>query len=467
MAHRQLRSGSREQLLDVIAQQQALCDALTARCRALTRENQALKAQLRQLAARLPPVEPRWTPWIRPPPKAHPQPPGQKPGHVGVTRATPTRVDRVVTQSLTACPQCHTRLGHPVAVTRHRQEDLIPARVVTTCFRRARYYCRHCRRVVTAPPAPDELPASRLGPRILTEIVLLRYVHGLPFQKIRQRFQESAGLTVSAGALAQALQRLATWLAVEEQTLLQQIRASPVVHADETGWRITGRSHWLWAFVTDRLAAYTVDRSRGSGVPQRVLGWRYPGVVVSDFHSAYNGLDSLQQRCWVHLLRELHRVGQRDASAAYRAARRRLRRIFADARRLVAARPGVATTVFQRRRAALAHRLWAWSQTPYATVGLRRLARRVARHHAQLLTFVDVPGVAPDNNHAERWIRPHVILRNRSYQSRSGRGAATHATLMSLVQTLTLQGRAVGETLREAYRRHRQGDLTPVVVSQS
>ena len=38
---------------------------------------------------------------------------------------------------------------------------------------------------------------------------------------------------------------------------------------------------------------------------------------------------------------------------------------------------------------------------------------------------------------------------------------------MSLVQTLTLQGRAIGETLQSAYLRHRHGDLTPVVVSQS
>ena len=72
-----------------------------------------------------------------------------------------------------------------------------------------------------------------------------------------------------------------------------------------------------------------------------------------------------------------------------------------------------------------------------------------------------------DNNQAERAIRPHVIIRHRSYQCRSPTGAATHADLMSLVQTLAQQGRAIGETLKSAYLRHRHGDLTPVVVSQS
>ncbi|MBI3615194.1 MAG: hypothetical protein HY211_01630, partial [Candidatus Omnitrophica bacterium] len=70
-----------------------------------------------------------------------------------------------------------------------------------------------------------------------------------------------------------------------------------------------------------------------------------------------------------------------------------------------------------------------------------------------------------ENNQAERLIRPNVILRNRSYQSRSPQGAATHSALMSLVQTLTLQDRAVGETLKAAYLTHRHGDFTPVVVS--
>ena len=133
----------------------------------------------------------------------------------------------------------------------------------------------------------------------MTEALLLRYVHGLPFQNIQRRFQEAAHLKVSEGALAQALQRIAQWLSVDTQALIQQLRASAVVHADETGWKITGTNHWLWAFVTDRLAAYTVDRSRGSSVPQQMLGSQYPGIVVSDFHSAYNLLPGHQQKCWV------------------------------------------------------------------------------------------------------------------------------------------------------------------------
>ena len=392
---------------------------------------------------------------------------GQKPGHPGMTRATPTHIDRLIEQRLARCPQCHGPLGSSVAVTTHLQEDVMPARVEVTCFQRHRYYCSRCRTVVTAPPAPEEIPHSRLGPQVLTQALLLKYVHGLPFNKIRICFQQFAHLTVSEGAFAQALQRVSRWLQVETSALLEAIRTSPATHVDETGWKLTGVNHWLWAFVTDRLAYYRIDRSRGAGVPKDVLGEAYRGVVVSDFYSAYNRLQGPQQKCWVHLLRELRDGAKTELSDEYRRAHRRLRRVFLDARRLVRSRSTLPPLRVQRRQQRLEARLFTWGATPYHNKTLRRLAGRILKHHHQLLTCLKVPGVPMDNNQAERAIRPHVIIRHRSYQSRSPTGAATHADLMSLVQTLTLQGRAIGETLRTAYLRHRHGDLTPVVVSQS
>ena len=297
------------------------------------REIVALKQEVQRLTERLhPPKRPPFS-------FAHvfhrAQRPGQKPGHPGMTRATPVHIDCVVEQRLARCPQCHGRLGPSVAVTTHLQEDLIPARVEVTCFTRHRYYCARCRTVVTAPPAPEEIPQSRLGPQVLAHALLLKYVHGLPFNKIRTCRQQFANLTVSEGALAQALQRVSRWLQVETTALREAIRASPATHVDETGWKLTGINHWLWAFVTERLAYYRIDRSCGAGIPKDVLGEQYPGVVISGFHSADNRLTSPQQKCWVRLLRELRDCAKTEWSEEYRVAHRALRRLFLDARRLV------------------------------------------------------------------------------------------------------------------------------------
>ena len=77
-------------------------------------------------------------------------------------------------------------------------------------------------------------------------------------------------------------------------------------------------------------------------------------------------------------------------------------------------------------------------------------------HQDSLFTFLDVPGLPSDNNTAERAIKPHVIIRNRSYQNRTPAGAGAHGVLSSLVQTLLLQKRPVLQSIARAYLHHRQ-----------
>ena len=87
--------------------------------------------------------------------------------------------------------------------------------------------------------------------------------------------------------------------------IVDRIRASPVVHADETGWRQDGANGYVWTFSapTDR---YFLRRGRNKEVVDEVLGEPFSGVLVSDFYAAYNHYPGLKQRCWAHLLREAH-----------------------------------------------------------------------------------------------------------------------------------------------------------------
>ena len=105
-----------------------------------------------------------------------PKTPGQKEGHPGMTRKKPKEIDREVELKLKACPDCHHRLSPSQEMVEHVQEDIIPARVQTTCFKKHRYYCKQCEKLVTAPYAEDEIPNSYLGPNILIQAVILASV---------------------------------------------------------------------------------------------------------------------------------------------------------------------------------------------------------------------------------------------------------------------------------------------------
>ena len=74
----------------------------------------------------------------------------------------------------------------------------------------------------------------------------------------------------------------------------------------------------------------------------------------------------------------------------------------------------------------------------------------------------------PDNNHAERMIRPAVIIRKNSPCNRSERGAATQAALMSIYRTLKLRGLDPTRTIAAALKSYLiTGALPPLPVANA
>lgn len=118
-------------------------------------------------------------------------------------------------------------------------------------------------------------------------------------------------LSLSVGEIAEVLHRVAAKAKPLLGRLQEQLRASRVVHADETGWRQDGVNGYLWSFSSDKLRYFLQRQSRGSEVVREALGEGFSGVLVSDFYSAYSFLEGPHQRCWVHLCRDVHELSER------------------------------------------------------------------------------------------------------------------------------------------------------------
>jgi transposase len=430
----------------------------------LRKENAELRRELENLKEKVTPSSHKFPDKT----KKRSKPPsqwGRKAGHPGCTRPTPKQIDREVEQTLKRCPDCSQPLSGSVGVVEHIQEDIVPSRVEVTRFKRHRYWCGQCEKIVEAPYAPEEVPCGYLGPVTLVQMAMLKYYHGLPGNKIKKLFEVFCGLKVSEGAIAQALQRMAKWLSVEARTILEAIRQSAYVHVDETGWKINGTGHWLWAFVNQKLALYKIDRSRGSKVPKELLGNPFPGIVVSDFYSAYNKLSCRQQKCLVHLLRELRNCRGKDPPADYRVPYKKLKRILNDAHRLQAQQGQISRLDFVRKVRRIKERLFLFATTPHSNKHWQRLSGRFLKHEKKMLTFLDFPGLPSNNNHAERMIRPHVILRNRWFHNRTDKGSAAHGTLTSILHSLLLQNKPPVSSLMQAYLHHRQGSPQPILFT--
>jgi hypothetical protein len=217
---------------------------------------------------------------------------------------------------------------------------------------------------------------------------------------------------------------------------------SSVLHADETGWRVNGKTHWLWCFANSMSSFFMIDRSRGSPALRKFFHEEFGGTLVSDFWGAYNAVVcAKRQACLVHLLRDLEHVDKyKTPGADWPAFAKQLRRLLGDAIRLWYRRDEHSAEAYAARRARIGVRLTTQIDTLRECKQAKRLIKRLRRHQHDLFTFLDQPGVPFENNLAERSIRPAVIIRKNCYGNRSQQGADVQAILMSIFFTLKKRG---------------------------
>jgi len=377
------------------------------------------------------------------------KPPGRPAGHEGAHRAPPQRIDQTREHRAPQCPCCGGTLKRG-RQTRTRYTEDIPQDIqpVVTEHVIHRDWCPHCKKHVE-PTVGDALPGATIGNRTLVLSAWLHYGLGNTLSQIVEVFNHHLQFKLTPGGLVQMWHRLADLLYAWYEQIQREALDSALLHADETGWRVNGKTHWLWCFSNPDLTYYMIDRSRGSPALLKFFTEAFEGTLVSDFWGAYNAVCcGPRQKCLVHLLRDLENVEHyHKPDQDWPAFAKTLRRLLRDAIRLWK-RDSVPESERASKRARLHQRLAdlidadsrGGSGGGWQHKDARRLVKRLRRHRDELFTFLDVPGVPFDNNHAERAIRPAVIIRKNSYANRSDRGADTQAVLMTIYRTLKQRG---------------------------
>jgi transposase len=436
---------SHTELIVLVEQQQTLVAELRATVAAQVATIARLEQRLRTLEGgdgppRGMPGHKRQQPDPPPPP---PRPRRKRALPFTRARSLPTAS---VSHAATHCPDCGTTLaGGSVKRTREVIE-VTPTPAVVTEHRYLERCCPGCGRRVTPPVDLTGVVVgqSRLGVGLVSLIATLRGEWRLPIRAIQQALGSVHGLRLSVGAIHGALGQVARVGQATVDDTLAAIRASPLAHADETGWREAGRNRFLWTFSTPTHCYYS-SGSREKGMVDTVLGPAFSGVLVSDFYAAYDHYDGVQQKCWVHLLRDIHTLTRQhpdDTDLADWATD--VRQVYDDA--LVAAADltarGAGETERRVERLALEARLWAVCQ-PHAhdaEAPQAVLCRRVDKHRHALFSFVREAGAPSHNNAAERSVRHEVIGRKISGGTRSAEGTRVRTTLATLYGTWRLQG---------------------------
>jgi transposase len=434
----------------------ALVGELRERITAVEAENARLRAEVATLrGAEPPPADAPGSPGAAPRRRL---PRWAKANVVVVARRRPRKVrspvpgrrreepDRIVLHAATVCPACAAPLDRGRLVGRRQVLDLPPVRAEVVEHRVLERTCRRCglRCRGEMPDLGEQVGAHRrVSWPVVAWVAALRTTLRLPLASLQWLLERGWGLRLSVGELSALVAEAARAGQPVYEALLAEARASPVVHIDETGWRESGRTGWVWTLSTPTVRFFHYSRSRAGAVAERLLGEDGPAAVVSDFYGAYDRLERSQQRCWAHLLRDMHDlVGAQpdDPGVAAWAAGGRAVYDRAVAWAAEATAAGTRPILRERARDGFQAELVAHcrAQPPEAPQAV--LCARIDRYQAELFTFVADPLVPPTNNAAERSLRPLVIARKISGGTRSGNGTTTRMVLQSLVATWELRG---------------------------
>ena len=391
---------------------------------------------------------------------------GAKRGHPASRRSKPLAIDRRQQHNLQSCPHCGNENLSRRTKKRTRIIIDIPEgfNVETVEHTINRSWCPRCKKMVE-PEVPDALQKCTFGNRILAFSSWLHYGLGSTLSQIVETFNYHLQTPISEGGLVEMWHRLAEVLTPWYEQLKKDALSSAVLHGDETGWRVNGRTHWLWCFGNSEVTYYMINRSRGSPAINEFSQEYFDGVLITDFWAAYNAVSCAdRQMCLVHLLGELKKVAMyKDSSGDWAAFSKKLKRLLHDSIRLWKRREQMDQQLYARRRELIELRLRELIEAQWDNSQARRLRDRLDRYEDYLFTFLDKPYVPFDNSHAERSIRPAVIMRKNSYSNRSDKGARTQSTLMSIFRTLKQRNANPISTIEQALRQYIQtGNLPPL-----
>jgi hypothetical protein len=270
----------------------------------------------------------------------------------------------------------------------------------------------------------------------------LHYGVGIPVRKVPLVMAALTGVRLTQGALTQdALRRAAGVVGTAYKQLRATVPESPVVHTDDTGWRVGGEPAHLMAFETEAVTVSQIRSRHRHEEVQEVIPADYAGVMVTDRGRSYDAqaFDRVeQQKCLAHILRSLHDVVERKRGRA-RDFGAQLKAVLQDALALWHRHRDSPVADFKVEAEALQTALtYQLRDRRLHDRDNQRLLNELGWHHdrGNVLRFLVDPRIEPTNNRAERALRPAVIARKVSHCSKNGAGAHAFAAFTSVVRTL-------------------------------
>lgn len=392
---------------------------------------------------------------------------GGQPGHPKHERKLiPTeQCSKVVALFPDTCRRCAAELkGEDPNPLRHQVWELPVIVPEVTEYQRHRLECA-CGEVTCA-LLPEGVPSGQSGPRLVAFVGLLMGHFRQSKRRAAFFLQDFLGMPCCPSLTVKMQNQIAAALEQPYEQLKQALADEKQLNMDESPTKQGNEKAWLWTAVATRFAVFAIFSSRKAEALPKLLGNVFSGVINCDRAKMYWRAKRLQW-CWAHLKRDFQSLIDHPDPQVRRLGHdlmRQVRLMFDTWWRYKSGK--TKWTAFQREMLPIREKVnGLLLRGVFSGNGrLVGMCSELYNHRDWLWTFVDVQGIEPTNNSAERALRPAVIYRKLSFGTQSASGSRFVERMLTVSETCRLQGRSIFAYLTAAVEAHLQRQLAPSLL---
>lgn len=368
-------------------------------------------------------------------------------GHLSYERIPPSKADAVVL--VEPRQKCPTHQEEDLFLTEEVAEKyIIDLRFMKTGCKKTvtkyigvKSYCSECHKHYL-PPKIEELGSQLFGHYFQAWVIYERIVLRLPYRIILLEMENLFNESVSEATLVKFMKYFVDYYTETEKLSIQRMLESPFIHVDETTISIRGVDHYVWVFTDGKRVAFKMTETREATLVHEFLA-NYKGVLISDFYGGYDAATCRQQKCLVHLIRDLNNdLWSNPYNQEYELFVTQVKNLLAP--------------IFES-ESKYGLKKWHLSKfkrsvdqfyqininiTPSTCDIVAKYQKRFTRYRNSLFTFLEFDGIPWHNNTAENAIR-HLAVQRKISGSFFKNVAIQYLLLLGVAQTCRFQKKSV------------------------
>lgn len=305
----------------------------------------------------------------------------------------------------------------------------------------SRCLCKTCGKSFV-PMSYQAKTSSKYGHTLLAWSVYrnieLRQSHGTISQELDEVFGYDFCFDIAARLKATA----ATYYEATCAALKSRLKKGILIHADETKVSIKGLEGYVWAFTNLQEVIYIYSETRDGSTPCEVLDG-FSGILVSDFYAAYDAINCIQQKCLIHLIRDINDDLFKNP---FDEELKTLARDFTSILKPIIDtidKHGLQKYHLNKHRIPSQRFLKEALTRNFTSPLAKSYQRRLSKNRGKLFVFLEHDGVPWNNNNAEHAIKRFAFLRKVIGGSSTAKGIKEYLVLLSVCETLRLRSLSV------------------------